>query len=85
VSGRPIIAEGWGLRPQLVAPVIDSPRRMVVMVPTPEFRDHQVRELPRAGAIGARVSDPARAQRNRLARDRILADEVAAHFAELVE
>jgi hypothetical protein len=112
VSGRPILAEGWGLRPQLVAPVLDSPRRMVVMVPTPEFRDQQVRELPRAGAIGARVSDPARAQRNRLARDRILADEavdaanalgirvivvdgsrdaeaiadeVTAHFAELVE
>jgi hypothetical protein len=37
VSGRPIIAEGWGLRPELVAPIIDSPRRMVVMVPTKHF------------------------------------------------
>ncbi|TDC03443.1 hypothetical protein E1265_36485, partial [Streptomyces sp. 8K308] len=73
VSGRPIIAEGWGLRPELVAPIVDSPRRMIVMVPTPEFRERQVRELPRAGALGHRVSDPARAQANRLARDELVA------------
>lgn len=75
VSGRPILAEGWGLRPELVAPIIDSPRRMIVMVPTQEFREHQVRVLPRAAAIGATVSDPARGQRNRLGRDRLVADD----------
>jgi 2-phosphoglycerate kinase len=77
VSGRPILAEGWGLRPELVAPIIDSPRRMVVMVPTQEFREHQVRVLPRAQAVGAhaQVSDPARAQRNRLERDRLVAED----------
>ncbi|MDT0318763.1 hypothetical protein [Streptomyces millisiae] len=73
VSGRPIIAEGWGLRPELVVPIVDSPRRMVVMVPTDGFRWRQVRELPRAGAVGHRVSDPARAQANRLARDELVA------------
>jgi hypothetical protein len=77
VSGRPIIAEGWGLRPELVAPIIDSPRRMVVMVPTKEFRQHQLRELPRAAPLSHRVSDPARAQHNRLARDRLVAEEAA--------
>ncbi|MFI6588441.1 hypothetical protein [Embleya sp. NPDC050493] len=75
VSGHPIIAEGWGLRPELVAPLVDSPRRMVVMVPTPEFRRHQVRELPRAASLGHRVSDPVRAQANRLARDRLVAED----------
>lgn len=75
VSGRPIIAEGWGLRPELTAPIIDSPRRMVVMVVTEAFRQRQLRELPRAATIGHQVSDPARAQRNRLARDQIVADE----------
>ncbi|MBE8472115.1 hypothetical protein [Streptomyces justiciae] len=74
-SGRPIIAEGWGLRPELVAPVIDSPRRMVVIVPTPEFQQRQVRELPRAASVSHRVSDPARAQANRLARDRLVAED----------
>ncbi|GII83814.1 hypothetical protein Ssi03_18040 [Sphaerisporangium siamense] len=75
VSGHPIIAEGWGLRPELVAPIIDSPRRMVVMVPTPEFRRHQLRELPRAASLGHRLSDPARAQANRLTRDRLVAED----------
>jgi 2-phosphoglycerate kinase len=75
VSGRPVIAEGWGLRPELVAPIVDSPRRMVVMVPTQEFRDHQLRALPRAAAFAHEVSDPARAQRNRLDRDRLVAED----------
>lgn len=75
VSGRPIIAEGWGLRPDLVAPLIDSPRRMVVLVPAHEFRLHQLRVLPRAAAFSHRVSDPGRAQQNRLARDRLVADD----------
>jgi hypothetical protein len=75
VSGRPIVAEGWGLRPDLVAPIIDSPRRMVVMVPTPEFRQRQLRELPRAARVSHHVSDPERAQRNRLLRDQLVADD----------
>jgi hypothetical protein len=75
VSGHPVIAEGWGLRPELVAPLIDSPRRMVVMVPAPEFRRHQVGALPRAAALGIGVSDPERAQANRLARDRLVAED----------
>lgn len=74
-SGRPVIAGGWGLRPSLVAPLIDAPDRMVVMVPTEEFRQHQTRVLPRAGRLGRPVSDPERAQRQRLARDRLLADD----------
>ncbi|MFI7051857.1 hypothetical protein ACWDOR_01565 [Streptosporangium canum] len=77
VSGRPIIAEGWGLRPELVATIIDSPRRMIVMVPSEGFRERQLRELPRATAVDHAVSDPDRAQRNRLARDRLVADEAA--------
>lgn len=74
-SGRPILAEGWGLRPELVAPLIDAPRRMVVMVPTREFREHQIRVLPRAGALGTPVSDPELGQRNRLERDRLVAED----------
>jgi hypothetical protein len=75
VSGYPIIAEGWGLRPNLVAPIIDSPRRMIVMVPTEEFRQRQLGELSRAAAFEQLVSDPARAQANRIARDRLIAED----------
>jgi hypothetical protein len=75
VSGRPIIAESWGLRPELVAPLAGSPRQMVVMVPTDAFRERQARELARATAVDHAVSDPARAQRNRLERDRLVAED----------
>ena len=76
--GPPILAEGWGLRPDLVAPLLDSPRRAVFLVPTEAFRQHQLRTLPRAGRLPTPgVSDPERAQRNRVERDRILARDVA--------
>jgi hypothetical protein len=76
VSPRPIVAEGWGLRPDLVAGVTGSLRRMVVLVPTEEFRQVQLSGLSRAGTFNHPVSDPVRAQQNRVARDRLLAEDV---------
>jgi hypothetical protein len=74
-SPRPIVADGWGLRPELVAQVTSSPQRMVVMVPTEEFRQEQLGRLPRAGRLRIDVSDPGLARRNRIARDRLLAED----------
>ncbi|WP_030443474.1 hypothetical protein, partial [Actinoplanes subtropicus] len=82
-SPRPIIADGWGLRPELVAPLISSPRRMVVMVPTEDFRQHQVRRLRRADATRFNVSDPELAQRNRIARDRLIAEDAVRNARRL--
>ncbi len=84
-SSRPVIAEGWGLRPGLVAPLLDSPRRMVVLVPTEAFRAAQLARIPRAREFSraADVSDPARAQANRLARDALLAEDAAAQARQL--
>ena len=56
-SPHPIIAEGWGLRPELVA-AIGGAGRMVVLVPTEKFRRYQIATLPRAGRLGSQVSDP---------------------------
>jgi hypothetical protein len=78
VSGRPILAEGWGLRPELVAPLLDTPDRMIVLVPTPDFQVRQAQTMERAGRLQPAVSDPERAQRNRLARDRLVAEDAAA-------
>lgn len=76
-AGVPVLAEGWGLRPDLVEPLLDDRRRAVFLVPTEDFREQQVRELPRAGhLLVAGVTDPEQAQRNRIARDRLLAHEV---------
>ncbi|MDT0345456.1 hypothetical protein [Streptomyces litchfieldiae] len=82
-TGRPAIAEGWGLRPELVAPLLDSPRRMVVLVPTEDFRQYQLRTVPRASVLNVPVSDPARAQANRVARDRLVAEDAAQHARRL--
>ena len=82
-TGRPAIAEGWGLRPELVAPLLDSPRRMVVLVPTEDFRQHQLRAFPRAGSLNVPVSDPTRAQANRIARDRLVAEDAARNARRL--
>ncbi|MEY9926665.1 hypothetical protein ABH926_001287 [Catenulispora sp. GP43] len=88
-SPRPIIAEGWGLRPELVAPLLDSPHRMVVLVPSEDFRRHQLNTLPRAAAMGIQTSDPARAQANRVARDRLVAEDAVrqaeAHGIRVIE
>ncbi|MEV6873149.1 hypothetical protein [Amycolatopsis sp. NPDC051128] len=65
MSPRPILAEGQGLRPDLVAPLVDSPGRMVVLVPTELFRQHQLRHRPDEPTIPE--------QRTRLTRDRMLA------------
>src|SRR5438477_598130 len=43
----------------------------------------QLRDLPRAATFNQQVSDPARGQRNRLARDRIVAEDAASSARRL--
>jgi hypothetical protein len=83
VTGRRVVAEGWGLRPELVAPVVESTGQMVVLVPTPEFRAYQQGRLPRATAPHPGVTDPERALRNRLARDELVAADAVARAHDL--
>jgi hypothetical protein len=83
VSGRPILAEGWGLRPELVAPILPSTDRMIVIIPTDEFRAYQSRHLERATRPHGEVSDLVLAQRNRLERDRLVARDAVAHARRL--
>lgn len=82
-SPRPVIADGWGLRPELVSPLVNSLRQILVMVPTEEFRRHQLQNLPRAATIGIEVRDPERAQRNRVDRDRLIARDAVHHARRL--
>lgn len=74
-SPRPVVAEGRGLRPELVAPLVDSPSRMVVLVPTELFRQHQLRHQSDAPTIPR--------QRTRLTRDRMLAAQAVRSAREL--
>jgi hypothetical protein len=75
----PVLAEGWGLRPELIAPLLDDTRRAVFLVPSDGFREQQLRTLPRAGQFEIPgITNPDRAQRNRVERDRLLALDMVA-------
>ena len=85
IPGRPcVLAEGWGLRPELVAPLLGSPEQAVFLVPTESFRSRQQAELGRARQVNsAGLSDAERAQANRVERDRILALDVIRQAEQL--
>jgi hypothetical protein len=53
------------------------------MVPTEDFRQRQIRELPRAGALRLNVSDPQRAQQKRIVRDRLIFDDAVRNAKRL--
>jgi hypothetical protein len=76
---RPIVAEGYGLLPALVAPMLSSPRQAIWLVPTEQFKlasfDQRVRSGDKGGAW-ARTSDPTRARANHVARDLLIGDLV---------
>lgn len=80
---RQVIAEGFGLRPDLVATQIEDPREALFLVPTEAFRRVQGARLERATSAPPGVSDPARAVRNRWERDRLLAEDVVRSAALL--
>jgi len=77
-TGVPVLAEGWGLRPELIAPHLRAPQQAIFLVPTEAFRQHQLGAVPRATGFNpdTPVSDPERAQRNRLERNLILTRDV---------
>jgi hypothetical protein len=71
-----VLVEGWGIRPSLVMPLLKSKRQAIWLVATEGFRRHQLDVLPRAQRLSMETSDPDRAQRNRLERDRLLGRDV---------
>jgi hypothetical protein len=74
-----VLAEGWGLRPEMVAPRLADPDQAVFLVPSDDFRRRQLEQLGRAQALSTTgLSNPERAQQNRVERDRLLAEDVVA-------
>jgi 2-phosphoglycerate kinase len=72
---RRVIVEGFRLLPRLVRPLLDDPRRAIWLLPTPRFRQAVVegRGGSEAGFL-AKTTDPDRALRNLLERDRMFTD-----------
>jgi hypothetical protein len=69
---RTVVAEGFGLRPDLVAPLLDDPRRAVWLLPTREFRVASLERDGRLWRMPNQTSNPPRALSNRLGRDELL-------------
>jgi len=78
--GRPIVAEGFGLLPDLIAPVIANSRQAIWLLPTSAVREHAFARRGWTTIEG--TSDPARARANRLARDELLTEHVRRTAAE---
>jgi shikimate kinase len=72
-----VVAEGHGLIPELVAPLLASKRQAIWLVPTPEFKRASM-ERRNKPSFRDRVGDPARAMSNVYARDMLLADHISA-------
>lgn len=77
-----IIAEGFGLRPDLVHPLLTDPRKAIWLVPTPAFRRAALAQRQGLWSLPNQTSDPERALHNRLERDRLLGEHSLAAARE---
>lgn len=76
-----VVAEGFGLLPELVAPVLTDRRQAIFLLPTPAARERNYALRGWAGIDG--TSDHERASRNKLDRDALLTEHVRRTASEL--
>jgi hypothetical protein len=80
---RGVIAEGFRLLPRLVRPLLAVPGHAVWLLPTPGFRRAAFESRGSLGAIAGKTSDPERALRNLLERDRLFTERLGAEARSL--
>jgi len=78
-----VIAEGFRLLPHLVQPLLAGPGHAVWLCPTPGFRRAAFTSRGSLREIAGRTSDPERALRNLLERDRMFTERVREEAAGL--
>ena len=76
-----VIVEGFRLLPRLVKPLLSITSRAVWLLPTPDFRQAAIDS--KAWGFLAKTTDPARALRNLLERDRMFTDILREETARL--
>ncbi len=81
-DGGRVLAEGFGLLPSLVAPLLSSRRQALWLLPTEAFKRESMLRRGKP-SFRDRVSDPERAFENLLARDRLLSEHVRTEAAKL--
>jgi shikimate kinase len=78
LPGEPmVVAEGHGLTPELISPMLASKRQAIWLVPTEEFKWASMRRRNKP-SFKDKTSDPERAMRNVFTRDMLLAERVKA-------
>ena len=82
-DGDGVIAEGFRLLPHLVQPLLAGPGHAVWLCPTPGFRRAAFASRGSLREIAGRTSDPARALRNLLERDRMFTERLREEAAGL--
>lgn len=70
----PVVAEGFRLLPHLVKPLLAVPSHAVWLLPTPDFRRAAFETRGSLWATATKTTDPERALRNLLKRDRMFTD-----------
>jgi hypothetical protein len=84
LAGRPgVIAEGFRLLPRLVRPLLADPGHAVWLLPTPDFRRTVFESRDPSLQFWRRTSDPDRALRNLIERDRLFTAELRADVGRL--
>ena len=78
-----VIAEGFRLLPHLVRPLIDVPARAVWLIPTPAFRRAAFDSRGSLWEIASKTSDPGRALRNLLDRERMFTERLSGEAGRL--
>ena len=81
--GPGVIAEGFRLLPRLVRPLLAGPGHAVWLLPTPGFRRAAFESRGSLLQIAGRTSDPDRALRNLLERDRMFTDRLRDEAGQL--
>jgi hypothetical protein len=74
LSAYRVVADGFGLLPELVAPLLADRRQAIFLLPTPAFREWSLTQRGWVTLDG--TSDPDRARANKLARDASLTEHV---------
>lgn len=69
-----VVADGFGLLPELVEPLVAARRQAVFLLPTPNFREWSLAQRGWITIDG--TSDDRRARANKLARDELLTEHV---------
>ena len=79
-----IVVEGFRLLPRLVKPLLSVPAHAVWLLPTPDFREAAIQGRGGwASGFLPKTTDPERALRNLLERDRMFTDTLREETARL--